>query len=83
MLIGALSGTKCVCTIFKYKHKKCINQFTQSQFIYDHSNIHPSPKVLADFSRLNNQHDAFIPNAQLLVDLLTRFAPRFKGDEMR
>ena len=31
--------------------------------------IHPSPKVIADFFRYKNQHDALIEFAQFLVDL--------------
>ena len=32
-------------------------------------NLHPSPKVMADFFRNKNQHGAFIQFAHFLVDL--------------
>ena len=36
----------------------------------DADDIHPSPKVMADFFRHKNQHDALIQFPQFLADLL-------------
>ena len=54
-------------------HKKPLFQeqlFSDRKYV-SLSCIHPSPKVMADFFRHKNQHDALIQFAQFLVDLLS------------